>query len=167
MKALPKRAKHPVVIAAFVAGLFAIVAAIVPVAMQRKSGSNLAVQTGGLYRNLYHSDGSWQAYVPEIHSQERFWIALNVVAKKDVSVNIFSIGGIQFEGIFLGYRNQEMHDTVRLTKGESAWLSVPIELDRWAEVRGSLSSKTICLLLDPQGKAVAEYELPAIAFPQE
>ncbi len=106
MRALPKWTKHPAVVAAFVAGLLAIVAAIVPVAMQWKSGPDLVVQDGGLYRDLYQPDGSWQAYVPQTHRRERFWVALNVVPKKDVALKIFSVGEVQFEGLFLGYRNQ-------------------------------------------------------------
>jgi len=169
MRVFPKWLRHPAVVAAFVTGLLAIVVAFGPVAVRWISGPDVVVvvQTGGLYRDLYHQDKSWLAYDPQKHGRERFWVALNVVPKKDVAVNNFIVGGVQFKGIFLGYDNHAYFETVRLTRDNGAWLSVPIELERWDDVIAALSKNNVCLLLDPHGKAVAEYELPAIALPKK
>jgi hypothetical protein len=173
MRAIPQWARHPAVIAAFVAGLFAILVAVLQFFMKSEPRLDIIVQVGGLYRDPYYKDedfglDSWQVYIPKIHNQERFWIGLHILPRKDVTVDTFSVSGIQFELLYLGYLDkQEGQETLHLHRGQAEWIAVPVELNRWVEFRAILSSKTVCLLLDTQGTAVGEYELPATEFPQE
>jgi hypothetical protein len=166
MGTIPRWTKQPPVVAAIIAGMFAIVVALLNM-VDWKPMPDIIVQTGGLYLDSPNEDGSWQVYVPKIHKQERFWIGLNVLPRKDITVDVFSVGGVEFKDLGSGYMNQVMKDMVELTKGKAAWIAVPIEPGRWEEFRGILSSKTICLLLDINGKAIVDYELPASTFPQE
>ena len=109
-----------------------------------------------LYRDNYDEDGTWAKYDPKIDGQEKFWIALKIIANQNLTIQTFTIEDLEFDSFYIGYSfPQKQTDELTLSAGQSEWVAIPVELNEWQKYAKILSFETPLKLIGREGKIVA------------